>query len=159
VNLTIRPAELRGVASRGMICSLQELGLADSDGIAILDDLLEQVPALGQPVGPALGLDDQVLELAITANRPDGLSMRGIAREVAALIGGSTTFPAPSRGDPPPAPARLRRRPELPWSGRPVQCHRAHGASGYLPPHAGCGAAWRGPAFGRSTTWWTSPTW
>ena len=102
VNLTIKPAELRGVASRGMICSLQELGLAEgSDGIAILDDLLEQVPALGQPVGPALGLDDQVLELAITANRPDGLSMRGIAGEVAAIIGGSTTFPAPSAAIPP----------------------------------------------------------
>ena len=97
VNLTIKAAELRGVASRGMICSLQELGLkAHSDGIAILDDLLETVPPLGQPVGPALGLDDQVLELAITANRPDGLSMRGIAREVAAIIGGSTTFPAAS---------------------------------------------------------------
>ena len=94
VGLTIKPAELRGVASRGMICSLQELGLAESSsGIAILDDLLERVPAPGEPVGPSLGLDDQVLELAITANRPDGLSMRGIAREVAALCGGRTRFP------------------------------------------------------------------
>jgi phenylalanyl-tRNA synthetase beta chain len=94
VGLTIKPAELRGVASRGMICSLQELGLAEtSSGIAILDDLLEAVPPLGTAVGPALGLEDQVLELAITANRPDGLSMRGIAREVAALCGGRTRFP------------------------------------------------------------------
>ena len=85
VGLTIKAAELRGVASSGMICSLQELGLAESSaGIAILEDLL---PA------PALGLDDQVLELAITANRPDGLSMQGIAREVAALCGGKTTLP------------------------------------------------------------------
>lgn len=89
VDLTIKPAELRGVASSGMICSLRELGLADSsDGIAILDELLEQVPPVGDPVGPCLGLDDQVFELAITANRPDGLSMLGIAREVAALTGG-----------------------------------------------------------------------
>ncbi|MEB3350593.1 MAG: phenylalanine--tRNA ligase subunit beta [Cyanobacteriota bacterium] len=89
VNLTIKPATLRGVASSGMICSLAELGLSDSsDGIAILDELLEPVPPLGAAVGPALGLDDQVLELAITANRPDGLSMHGIAREVAALSGG-----------------------------------------------------------------------
>jgi phenylalanyl-tRNA synthetase beta chain len=44
-------------------------------------------------LAPALGLDDQVLELAITANRPDGLSMQGIAREVAALCGGHTTLP------------------------------------------------------------------
>jgi len=94
VGLTIKPAELRGVASSGMICSLRELGLDDgSDGIAELDRLLETVPPLGAPVGPSLGLDDQVLELAITANRPDGMSMRGIAREVAALSGGTTTFP------------------------------------------------------------------
>ena len=95
VGLTIKPAELRGVASSGMICSLRELGLDDgSDGIAELDQLLAAVPPVGTAVGPLLGLDDQVLELAITANRPDGLSMRGIAREVAALSGGSTTFPA-----------------------------------------------------------------
>ena len=99
VNLTIKPAELRGVASNGMICSLQELGLSGGvDGIAILEDLLETLPPLGAPIGPALGLDDQVLELAITANRPDGLSMRGIAREVAALCGGQTRFPASGPG-------------------------------------------------------------
>jgi phenylalanyl-tRNA synthetase beta chain len=93
VNLTIKAAELRGVASSGMICSLRELGLPDSaDGIAELDALLEVVPPLGSPVGPWLGLDDQVLDLAITANRPDGLSMQGIAREVAALSGGRTRF-------------------------------------------------------------------
>ena len=96
VNLTIKPAELRGVASSGMICSLAELGqAADGEGIAILDELLEQVPPLGAAVGPSLGLDDQVLELAITANRPDGLSMQGIAREVAALVGGQTQIKAP----------------------------------------------------------------
>ena len=95
VDLTIKPAELRGVASSGMICSLSELGLADSSsGIVILDEAVESVPALGSPVGPLFGLDDQVLELAITANRPDGLSMRGIAREVAALTGSPLNLPA-----------------------------------------------------------------
>ncbi len=94
VGLTIKATELRGVASSGMICSLQELGQAESsDGIAILEDLLPVPPPIGAPLGPALGLDDQVLELAITANRPDGLSMQGIAREVAALCGGRTTLP------------------------------------------------------------------
>jgi phenylalanyl-tRNA synthetase beta chain len=94
VELTIKPAELRGVASSGMICSLSELGLAESsDGILILDELLEQVPSPGTPVAASLGLDDTVLELAITANRPDGLSMLGIAREVAALSGGTTVVP------------------------------------------------------------------
>jgi phenylalanyl-tRNA synthetase beta chain len=97
VNLTIKPAELRGVASSGMICSLAELGLSsDVDGIAVLDELLDEVPPIGSPVGPSLGLDDQVLELAITANRPDGLSMQGIAREVAALVGGQTHTPDPA---------------------------------------------------------------
>jgi phenylalanyl-tRNA synthetase beta chain len=96
VNLTIKPAQLRGVASEGMICSLQELGLAESSqGIVVLDGLFDPLPPLGAPVGPAFGLDDQVLELAITANRPDGLSMRGIAREVAALANGRTTFREP----------------------------------------------------------------
>ena len=95
VDLKIKPAELRGVASSGMICSLSELGLADSsDGIVILDDALETLPPVGSPVGPLFGLDDQVLELAITANRPDGLSMLGIAREVAALTGASLSLPA-----------------------------------------------------------------
>ncbi len=95
VDLTIKPAELRGVASSGMICSLSELGLADSsDGIVILDEALESVPPLGNPVGPLFGLNDQVLELAITANRPDGLSMQGIAREVAALSGAALTLAA-----------------------------------------------------------------
>ncbi|MEB3276102.1 MAG: phenylalanine--tRNA ligase subunit beta [Cyanobacteriota bacterium] len=95
VKLTIKPAELRGVASSGMICSLSELGLADSsDGIAILDELLAALPPLGSPVASCFGLDDTVLELAITANRPDGLSMLGIAREVAALVGCSTLVPS-----------------------------------------------------------------
>jgi len=105
VGLTIRPADLRGVASSGMICSLQELGLSGGvDGIAILDEPGRPLPPLGSPVGPLLGLDDQVLELAITANRPDGLSMQGIAREVAALTGGEVCFPAVPA---PPAPVPL----------------------------------------------------
>ena len=104
VGLTIKAAELRGVASSGMICSLQELGLGGGgEGIAILEELLDTVPPLGTLVGPLFGLDDQVLELAITANRPDGLSMQGIAREVAALIGGQTRI-APAPALPPAAP-------------------------------------------------------
>ena len=96
VNLTIKAGELRGVASQGMICSLAELGQpTDVDGIAVLDDLLEGLPAPGTAVASCLGLDDTVLELAITANRPDGLSMTGIAREVAALTGAALQLPKP----------------------------------------------------------------
>ncbi len=98
-GLTIKASELRGVASQGMICSLSELGLvSDSDGIAILDEInaansppADLVP--GENVAPLLGLDDTVIELAITANRPDGLSMVGIAREVSALTGGTLSLP------------------------------------------------------------------
>ena len=94
VGLSTKAGELRGVASKGMICSLTELGLTEqSDGIAILDELGESLPPNGSPVAPLLGLDDTVLELAITANRPDGLSMVGIAREVAALTGGRLSLP------------------------------------------------------------------
>ena len=90
VDLSIKPAKLRGVESCGMLCSLSELGLeTSSEGLVDLDlvaaDQGAQVPELGQPVGPLLGLTDHILELAITANRPDGMSMLGIAREVAAL--------------------------------------------------------------------------
>ena len=96
VNLTIKAGELRGVASQGMICSLAELGQAtDVDGIAVLDDLLDTLPAPGTAVASCLGLDDTVLDLAITANRPDGLSMTGIAREVAALTGAPLQLPQP----------------------------------------------------------------
>lgn len=94
VGIKIKASELRGVPSQGMICSLAELGLeSNGDGIAILEEIAENVPDLGQPVAPLLGLDDTVLELAITANRPDGMSMVGIAREVAALTGASLQLP------------------------------------------------------------------
>ena len=94
VNLTIKSGELRGVSSQGMICSLAELGQSiDVDGIAILEDLVSEVPAPGASIAPVLGLDDTVLELAITANRPDGLSMTGIAREVAALTDAELSLP------------------------------------------------------------------
>ncbi|MDG2329101.1 MAG: phenylalanine--tRNA ligase subunit beta [Synechococcus sp. cluster2_bin.44] len=95
VDLTIKAGELRGVASNGMICSLSELGLtAESSGIAVLEDTAKEVPAVGTPVAALFGLDDTVLELAITANRPDGLSMVGIAREVAALTNAALSLPS-----------------------------------------------------------------
>ncbi|MBE9138941.1 phenylalanine--tRNA ligase subunit beta [Nodosilinea sp. LEGE 07088] len=92
VDLTIKPRQLRGVASSGMICSLAELGLAkDSDGIHIFEaDALE----LGQDVRPLLGLDDVILDVTSTANRADALSMVGIAREVAAITGAPLHLPA-----------------------------------------------------------------
>ncbi len=92
IDLKIKRAKLRGVASEGMICSLAELGLEKkSAGIHIFDRPHLQV---GSDVRSLLGLDDVVLDLTSTANRADALSMVGVAREVAALTGGTLKLPA-----------------------------------------------------------------
>jgi phenylalanyl-tRNA synthetase beta chain len=91
VDLTINARKLRGVPSAGMICSLAELGLAkDAEGIHIFPqaDL-----TVGADARPLLGLDDVVLDVTSTANRADALSMVGIAREVAAIMGVPLTLP------------------------------------------------------------------
>ena len=94
VNLTIKRSEIRGVMSEGMICSLQELGLEDSsDGIAIIDEDLALNHELGTPASNLLQLNDFVYDLAITANRPDGMSVIGIAREISALLQSNFNFP------------------------------------------------------------------
>ncbi|MCG9891003.1 MAG: phenylalanine--tRNA ligase subunit beta [Thermosynechococcaceae cyanobacterium MS004] len=93
VDLKIKPAKLRGVASAGMICSLAELGLTkDSEGIHSFDPT-HGTFKVGDDVRPLLGLDDAILDLTSTANRADALSMVGIAREVAALTGAPLTLP------------------------------------------------------------------
>jgi phenylalanyl-tRNA synthetase beta chain len=93
VDLKIKPAKLRGVASEGMICSLAELGLSkESEGIHSFDPA-EHSFKVGDDVRPLLGLDDAILDLTSTANRADALSMVGIAREVAALTGASLKLP------------------------------------------------------------------
>ena len=94
VDLTIKPRQLRGVPSAGMICSLAELGLEkDSSGIHIFTE-----PGLtpGQDVRPLLGLDDVILDVTSTANRADALSMVGLAREVAAITGAALHLPPTS---------------------------------------------------------------
>ena len=81
---------IRGVVSDGMICSPMELGIAPShDGILILPE----GPAPGDDVKVALGLDDVVLDIEVTPNRPDFLSVVGIAREVAAATGVALATP------------------------------------------------------------------
>ena len=86
----IGKAKLRGVASEGMICSEVELGLGDdSDGIMVLPDEWEAGTAFAE----AAGLDDTVIDFEVTPNRPDCLSVVGIAREVAALAGVELRLP------------------------------------------------------------------
>jgi phenylalanyl-tRNA synthetase beta chain len=93
VDLKIKPAKLRGVASEGMICSLAELGLSkESEGIHSFDPA-QHTFKVGDDVRPLLGLDDAILDLTSTANRADALSMVGIAREVAALTGAALKLP------------------------------------------------------------------
>jgi phenylalanyl-tRNA synthetase beta chain len=90
-NLKIKPREVRGVLSAGMICSLAELGLAkDSEGIHIFS---ESDLTVGNDARPLLGLDDVVLDVTSTANRADALSLVGIAREVAAITGAELKMP------------------------------------------------------------------
>ena len=94
VDLKIKPVKLREEKSEGMICSLSELGLTkDSEGIYIFGDEDSDAPAIGTDVRSLLGLDDVILDLSSTANRADALSMVGIAREVAALTGGTLKLP------------------------------------------------------------------
>jgi phenylalanyl-tRNA synthetase beta chain len=92
-------AKLRGVESHGMICAEDELGLGDQHkGIMVLDDAL---PA-GTPLADALPIADEALELEITPNRPDCLSVYGIAREVHAATG-APLAPDPTAADPEPS--------------------------------------------------------
>jgi phenylalanyl-tRNA synthetase beta chain len=92
-GMSIKKAKLRGVASQGMNCSADELGMGgDHSGLLIL-------PA-DAPVGVAFseyqGLSDTVIELEITPNRPDCMSVVGVAREVGAVLGVSASVPASS---------------------------------------------------------------
>ena len=78
----IKAAKLRGVESNGMLCSAEELGLAEtSDGLLELPQSL----TIGDDIRVALALDDQLIELDLTPNRGDCLGMIGLAREVGVL--------------------------------------------------------------------------
>ena len=89
-GMEIKKNRIRGVESAGMICAADELGLGDDHtGILVLDDTLEP----GRPFAAAVSLDDVVLDFEVTPNRPDCLSLWGIAREVRALTGAELEFP------------------------------------------------------------------
>lgn len=89
-GLTVKKAKLRGAPSNGMICSEFELGLSEEhDGILVLDEKA----SVGASLLDVLGLDDEVLDISITPNRGDCLSVLGLAREVAAVTGLPLTMP------------------------------------------------------------------
>ncbi|MBT8381001.1 MAG: phenylalanine--tRNA ligase subunit beta [Ignavibacteria bacterium] len=89
-NFKIEKAKIRGVESFGMICAEDELELSDDhSGIMVLNDDL--VP--GTPLNEALQLNDVLLDIAITPNRPDALSHIGVARDAAAIFNRDLKLP------------------------------------------------------------------
>ncbi|MGI9558659.1 MAG: phenylalanine--tRNA ligase subunit beta [Thermodesulfobacteriota bacterium] len=90
-GMTVKKAKIRGCESGGMLCSESELGIsaARSEGIMILPGSV----APGTPLADVEGTEGVVIEVAVTPNRPDCLSITGIAREIAVAIGGVLKFP------------------------------------------------------------------
>ncbi|WP_138752578.1 phenylalanine--tRNA ligase subunit beta [Paenibacillus sinopodophylli] len=96
-DFKIKRAKLRGVESQGMICSAKELGLNEKllpkeqqEGILVLPATAK----IGTPIVDVLAIDDEVLELDLTPNRSDCLSMIGVAYEIGALTGREVRLPA-----------------------------------------------------------------
>lgn len=100
-NVTIKAGKLRGVPSNGMLCSFGELGLTEhdcpgksADGIWILDEAY--APYIGQDIREVEQLRDTVVEFEITSNRPDCLSVIGLARESAVSFERPFNLPSPT---------------------------------------------------------------
>lgn len=90
-NFRISKAKIRGIESNGMICSEAELQLSDNhEGIMVLDSEIKE----GSLISEALHLNDTMLEIAITPNRPDALSHIGVARDLAAIFKGEVKRPS-----------------------------------------------------------------
>lgn len=95
-DITLVKRAVRGVTSNGMMCSAAELELSDeADGIIDLDQ--EMAEHIGKPYVDVAGLNDPVIDVAITPNRPDCTGVRGIARDLAAA-GLGTLKPEPKLG-------------------------------------------------------------
>ena len=90
-GMMIKKTKIRNVESNGMLCSFEELGVSgNSEGIIELPDNAK----VGEPVANVLGLNDPIIEIAITPNRADCLGVRGVARDLAAA-GLGTLKPLP----------------------------------------------------------------
>ena len=83
-DFTLGKAKIRGVESMGMLCSERELQLSDEH-----TGIIELPESVGDHIGEryvdVMGIGDPVIDIAITPNRPDGLGVRGVARDLAAL--------------------------------------------------------------------------
>ena len=90
-GIKIKRSKIRGQASEGMLCSADEMGLSgDEDGIMILSPKAE----LGTSMSDEIGFDGVIFEVGITPNRPDCMSIFGIAREVSAILGENLQKPS-----------------------------------------------------------------
>ena len=98
-DFAIGRRKMKGVESRGMICSARELDLGDDhEGILVLPDGIADP---GTPFADAMGITrDVVLELEVNANRPDAMSIVGVARDLAAKLDLPFALPAPKVGAP-----------------------------------------------------------
>ncbi len=143
-GVRIRKAKIRGEASEGMLCSARELELGhDHAGILELEGSFEP----GAPFVAAAGLDDVLLELDITADRPDLLSHLGVARELEGVEGVRIPTP-PGLAEP------LLEGPELATGGASAE---AGGVSVHIEDPAACfrflGAVLEGVRVGPSPAW------
>lgn len=91
-GLKIKKGKLRGIVSNGMMCSEEELGITGEEHVHGLMILPSDTP-IGRDIKEVLGLDNSVIDFEITSNRPDCLSVTGIARETAATLGTSYKMP------------------------------------------------------------------
>jgi len=135
--------KIRGVVSNGMLCSPRELGLgAEHEGI--MD--LETEAAPGTRLIDAMPLRDVRLELDVTANRPDLLAHKGVARELAAVYGGAIRLPPiPGSAAVGPAPRTVQRQGSV--GGVEVTIEDAEGCPRYMA------AVIRGVTVGPSPDW------
>ncbi len=94
-GLEIQQRKMRGEVSAGMCCSGAELGLSDDhEGILVLNDRVVPGAELGMGLGAAIGLEADVLwDLEVNANRPDAMSVAGVARDLAAALGVDFAYP------------------------------------------------------------------
>ena len=93
-DFKIKNAKLRGVASSGMLCSAKELGInPDASGLYELPASGDNAAPVGEDIRSYLNLNDTVYTIKLTPNRADCLSVRGVARDVCALVGGEKAVP------------------------------------------------------------------
>ncbi|MEK7653512.1 MAG: phenylalanine--tRNA ligase subunit beta [Patescibacteria group bacterium] len=91
-DMEIKPAKLRGIESQGMMCSQKELGLGeDHTGIYILPDYVK----VGLLLEKVMPLEDFIFDIEVTSNRPDAMSVIGISREAAAILGDKFLYKEP----------------------------------------------------------------